>query len=305
MSFKRLSVLTALLSMISSGCSQALFFVANAPTAFEKFSRATDLAYGSSPRQRLDIYAPSKQRATQPQMQNTVQGKPVIVFVHGGGWNSGDKSLYKFVGAALAQQGYIAVLPNYRLYPQVHFAEQMQDVAQAMVWAHRHASEWGGDPQRLFIMGHSAGAHLAMMLALNPQYLAAAGGTSNFVQGVIGLAGPYNFIPFTFDYMFDLFGPPENYPATQPINYVSKAAPPVLLIHGRRDRTVDPRNTITLFVALQAAGADVRVEYFDKADHSDLMASFSAVARDRFPVMAELRRFIDHAPPRVLSSSAE
>lgn len=285
-SFKNFPLLTALLGLFSSGCSQLAFVAANVPASFGGYTRLRDVAYGAMPRNTLDVYRPAHSGAA-----------PVVVFFHGGGWNAGDKSLYKFVGAALAEQGYVAVVPNYRLYPQARFAEQMQDSAQAVSFVQRHAAEWGGDVQRVYVMGHSAGAHLAMMLGVNDSYLAAAGGSTRALRGVIGLAGPYNFLPFTYDYMPDLFGPEANYRATQPIHFVHADMPPVLLMCGRRDRTVDPRNTITMDVALRSAGARVTTVWFDKAAHADMVAALSIPARDRFPVLAALREFIASTAP--------
>jgi acetyl esterase/lipase len=269
------------IALCSSACSQLAFFAANAPASFGDYSRQRDLTYGESPRNQLDVYLPAKP-----------QGAPVVIFFHGGGWNSGNKDDYKFVGAALAEQGYIAVLPNYRLYPQVKFPTFMDDAAQATAWVHTHLHEWGGDAQRLYLMGHSAGAHIAVLLALNAQYLQQAGMRTTALCGVIGLSGPYDFIPFSFDYMFDLFGPPERYPASQPINYVRADAPPLWLAHGTADHTVDPGNTTRLARALLAIGAQVQSKAYTDASHSDLVAGFSRPARKRLPVLHDVVQFI-------------
>ncbi|MGE0115348.1 MAG: alpha/beta hydrolase [Steroidobacteraceae bacterium] len=270
------------MAAFSSACTQLAFLTANVPASFGDYSRTRDLAYGAMSRNKLDVYLPAKPQAA-----------PVVVFFHGGGWNSGDKADYKFVGAALAEQGYIAVLPNYRLYPQVKFAGFMQDAAAAVAWVHMHAAEWGGDVRRLYLAGHSAGAHIAVMLALNEQYLQAAGMSAGDLRGVVGLAGPYDFLPFRYGYMNDLFGPADRYAQSQPINYVRATAPPLLLLQGMQDRTVAPGNTVNLTKALTATGASVTARYYQHADHGDLVAAFSIPARRRVPVLEALRQFID------------
>lgn len=275
-------LLSSGLALVSSACSQLAFLAANIPALFGDYSRRTDLSYGQAQRNRLDVYLPKQSGGA----------TAVVVFIHGGGWNSGDKSHYKFVGAALAELGCLAVLPNYGLYPQVQFPTFMQDVAQAVAWVGMHAVEWGGNPQRLFLIGHSAGAHLAVMLALNEQYLRQAGMSSNDLRGVVGLAGPYDFLPFKYGYMQDVFGPPERYAQSQPINYARADAPPMLLLQGMEDKTVAPNNTVNLTKALSALGAPVTAKYYPQADHGDLVAAFSIPARKRLPVLDEIQQFI-------------
>jgi acetyl esterase/lipase len=253
----------------------------NVPASFGDYSRQRDLAYGELPRNTLDVYLPAKPA-----------GAPVVVFFHGGGWNSGDKADYKFVGAALAEQGYVAVLPNYQLYPRVKFPTFVQDAARAVVWVRAHLHEWGADPQQVYLMGHSAGAHIGAMLTLNTDYLQAVNVDPKSIRGFIGLAGPYDFIPFKYDYMFDLFGPAERYAQSQPINFVRADAPPMLLLHGMQDKTVAPYNTEHLVAALTKTGAKVTAQYYPKANHSDLIAALSIPARGRVPVLAAVKEFI-------------
>ncbi len=278
-------LLTSGMALFSSACTQLAFLGANIPASFGDYSRDRDLAYGKEPRNKLDVYLPA-----------TSGRPPVVVFFHGGGWNSGDKADYKFVGAALAEQGYIAVLPNYRLYPRVKFPVFMQDAAQAVAWVQEHLQDplqnWCADAQRVYLMGHSAGAHIAVMLALNTSYLQQVGISATTLRGVVGLSGPYDFIPFTYDYMFDLFGPPARHAESQPINYVRADAPPMLLMHGLHDRTVGSHNTVNLTQRLKAVGAQVTTEYFSEADHADLVAAFSIPARRRLPVLQRVREFI-------------
>lgn len=275
-------MLASSLGLLSTACAQLAFVAANVPASFGEYSRRRDIVYGEQPRNTLDVYLPAH-----------AKDAPVVVFFHGGGWNSGDKDNYKFVGAALAGQGYIAVLPNYRLYPQVKFPAFMHDAARAVAWVKSQLSSWPADPQRVYLMGHSAGAHIAALLALDGEYLAEVAMSSNELRGVIGLAGPYDFIPFSFGYMYDLFGPPERYPASQPINYVRADAPPMFLAHGTQDRTVVPANTAHLAAALRRVGVAVQTREYAGASHSDLVAALSIPARKRLPVLADIGKFID------------
>jgi len=279
-------ILLILLTLLN-GCSSLTFLAANTPAAFGKYSRLANQGYADQPRNKLDVYIPSAPHAK----------VPIIIFVHGGGWYEGDKANYKFVGALFAEQGYVAVLPNYGLYPQVKSPVFVQDIAKSIAWVRMHASEWGGDINQIYLMGHSAGAQIVMMATLDNEYLQAVGGNSHWLSGVIGLAGPYDFIPFTYPYMNDLFGPPEHFPASQPINYVRADAPPLLLIHGLQDHTVAPTNTRSLYEAISKAGGKVQVEYFEKATHSDLIAAFSFVRGRKPPVMAEIKKFIEQNEP--------
>jgi len=276
-----------------SGCTSFSFFAANTPASFGHYTRLPNLAYGNATRNKLDVFKPD----------GTDHDVPIVIFIHGGGWDSGDKAQYKFVGAAFAEQGYVAVLPNYGLYPQVRSPVFLQDVARAIVWVHQHAAEWRGDVNRIYLVGHSAGAHIAVMLALNAEYLQHAGGDAQWLKGVVGLAGPYDFLPFTYPYMNDLFGPPERFAESQPINYVRPDAPPMLLMHGLRDHTVAPTNTRQLHDAMAKLGVNVPVEYFQDATHADLLAAFSFIRNRKPPVMASIKQFIDHGPAASTLSS--
>ncbi|HEX2583750.1 MAG TPA: alpha/beta hydrolase [Steroidobacteraceae bacterium] len=269
---------------ILSGCTSFSFFAANTPASFGHYSRQQNVSYGEKSRNKLDVYRP----------EGIDHSVPIVIFIHGGGWDSGDKAQYKFVGAALAEQGYVAVLPNYSLYPQVKFPAFLDDAARAIVWVHSHAAELNGDVNQIYLVGHSAGAHIAVMLALNEAYLQHAGGDAHWLKGVVGLAGPYDFLPFTYPYMNDLFGPPDRFAESQPINYVRPDAPPLLLMHGLRDHTVAPTNTRQLHDAMARLGVNVPVEYFPDATHADLLAAFSFVRSRKPPVMASIKQFIDH-----------
>ena len=278
----RRTALTGVLTLLTAGCSRVLFFAANAPAVFGPYKRHANLAYGTDAQHHVDVYVPD-QPAQSP--------RPVIVFWHGGRWETGDKSDYRFVGAALAESGYVAVIANYRHYPQVKMPGFMDDAARAAQWTAAHAAEFGADPNRLFLMGHSAGAHIAALLALDPRYLRAAGATPG-IAGVIGLSGPYDFLPLLEADVQDMFGPPDLYPESQPINYVRSDAPPMLLVHGLKDETVWPRNSRNLASALGARGVPVTLKLYPKLVHADTVGALSAPIRGRAPTLADIQAFI-------------
>ena len=246
-------MLASLGAVAAAGCSRLAFVAVNVPAAFGSYRRHADLRYGTDPQHRVDVYVPDKD-ASEP--------RPLIVFWHGGRWSSGDKADYRFVGAALASLGYTAVLANYRLYPEVKMPGFMDDAARAALWAAGHAGEFDADPHRLYLMGHSAGAHLAALAALDPRYFAAAGSGKPPVAGVIGLSGPYDFLPLREADVQDMFGPPPKYPDSQPINFVRAGAPPMLLVHGLEDDTVLPKNSRNLAAALRACDVPVTLKLY-------------------------------------------
>jgi acetyl esterase/lipase len=280
----RRAALSWLLATATAGCSRAAFFAVNLPAIFGSYTRHADLAYGDGPQHRLDVYVPHKPGAP----------RAVVVFWHGGRWSFGDKRDYRFVGAALTELGCVAVLPNYRHYPEVKMPGFMDDAARAAQWAGEHAAGYGADPQRLFLMGHSAGAHMAALLTLDRRYLAAVAPPAGRprIAGMIGLSGPYDFLPLQEADVQDMFGPPRLYPESQPINFVRADAPPMLLVHGLKDDTVLPKNSRNLAAALQALGVPVTLDLYAKLSHADTAAALSAPLRGRAPILAAIGAFI-------------
>jgi acetyl esterase/lipase len=279
----RRTVLAGLSALFLEGCERLGLFAANAPAVFGSHKRHANIAYGPQPQHRLDVYVPDRAAAS----------RPVVVFWHGGRWRWGDKADYRFVGAALAGCGYLAVVANYRHYPQVKMPEFMDDAALAALWAETHAGEFGGSRERLYLMGHSAGAQLASLVTLDPRYFAAHGGAAPHIAGVIGLSGPYDFLPLLEADVQDMFGPPDLYPQSQPINFVRADAPPMLLIHGLRDETVRPKNSINLAAALGAAGVPVTLKLYPKVSHSDTVAALTTLLRGRAPTLSDIKGFVD------------
>jgi len=279
----RRTALAELGAVLAAGCGRVEFMAANVPATFGAYRRHPNISYSADPQHRLDVYVPD-QASTGP--------RPLVVFWHGGRWKFGDKADYRFVGAALAELGYVAVLPNYRHYPSVKMAGFMDDAARAGEWAAAHAGEFGADASRLYLMGHSAGAHMAALVSLDPRYFAAAGRPGPPIAGVIGLSGPYDFLPLLEPDVQDMFGPPQNYPDSQPINFVRPDAPPMLLVHGLMDETVRPKNSRNLAAALRACGVPVTLKLYPKVAHGDTVAALSLPARRRAPTLTDIEAFI-------------
>ncbi|QYE34211.1 alpha/beta hydrolase [Polymorphobacter sp. PAMC 29334] len=249
--------------------------------------RIDGAAYGSDQRQRLDVYAPAD--ATAP--------LPVVIFFYGGGWNSGYRGGYAFAARAIAARGFVVVVPDYRLVPQVRFPAFIDDGAAAVRWTVDHIAASGGDPKRIAVAGHSAGAHIAMMLALDGRYIAAAG-ASGAIKAVVGLAGPYDFLPFDQPSAIAAFGKAPDPRATQPISFVRADAPPALLLTGDADDVVRPRNSRALAAALRLKGAKVEEKEYPGVGHVGLLLALSKPFRGKADVLDTMTSFLRRTLPR-------
>jgi acetyl esterase/lipase len=236
--------------------------VLNAITPTGGVTITKDIRYGDLDRQKLDIYRPD---------DNTTH--PVIMFIYGGAWNSGSKSIYPFVAATLARRGNVVVVPDYRFYPEVKYPVFLEDNAKAFAWTVAHAQSYNGN-DRFFLMGHSAGAYNAAMLALDPKYLQQAGTSRDRIAGFIGLAGPYNFLPIVDPEVIAVFGSTDD-PSTQPITYVDANAPPMLLLAGADDTTVKPQNTVSLGARVNEAGGRATVNIIPGTGHIGLILAIA------------------------------
>ena len=255
----------------------------NALTPTNDVIKTADIPYGPDPRNQLDIYRPR------------VAGDdfPVVVFFYGGSWNGGSRKTYDFVGEALASRGIVAVIADYRVYPQVRYPSFIEDGAQAVAWTARHIKDYGGDYKHLFVMGHSAGAYNAAMVALDPSYLKAFGMQPADLRGWIGLAGPYNFLPIEDKDVRPVFFYPDSPPSSQPINHVSAGAPPALLIEATKDKVVNPaQNTGQLAAKLRAAGVPVQEQYYDGVGHATLVGAMARPLRSLAPVLDRVVAFV-------------
>ena len=246
---------------------------------------ARGIAYGPEQRQQLDVWVPTRRRHKGERL-------PVVVFFYGGGWNSGSRSDYGFAGAAFAGQGFVAVVPDYRLVPAVRFPGFVEDGALALRWARDHAESFGGDPDRITVAGHSAGAYIGAMLALDRRWLKQASVSPAVVKGGALLAGPYDFAPFTESRGRSAFGHWPTPHETQPISFVRKGAPPLLLAHGTADRVVFPRNSRHLAERLEKAGAPVTLKLYAGASHTDLVVALARPFRRKLGVLADCAAFL-------------
>lgn len=267
-------------ALLAPACSPLRTFDALVPKDAGSTQVAHDIGYGKGPRRRLDIYAP-----TSPP---TGRLRPVIVFFYGGNWSSGTRSGYAFVGRALAAKGFVTMVPDYRLVPEVRYPAFVEDGAAAVRWAEAHAADYGGDPRRIVLVGHSAGAYIAGMLAVDERWL---GADRAAVRGFAGLAGPYDFAPFDVAASRNAFGAWPRPAETQPITWAGSADPPALLLVGDADETVQPRNSEALAAKLKAAGVPVRVVHYPKLGHVGMITSIARPLRGKAPVLEDVAAF--------------
>lgn len=250
------------------------------------FRLSEGVAYGPGQRQQMDIYMPWR----------TV-GAPVVVFLYGGSWRSGSRIDYRFVGDALASRGFVTAIADYRLYPQVSYPVFLQDSAQAVAWLAEHCVAYGGDPGRIYVVGHSAGAYNAAMLALDPRWLAAHGGSPCMLAGWVGMAGPYDFLPIETRSVRPVFHYPHTPADSQPVAHAHGSSPPALLMVGSADKVVDPRrNTDGLAKALSVVGANVEVIRYRGLGHELLVGALARPLRWRAPVLDDLCAFLGNHP---------
>ncbi|MGQ2981151.1 MAG: alpha/beta hydrolase [Polaromonas sp.] len=269
-----------------SGCSASGALNALVPS--DSYTLRAGVAYGPEARQRLDVYLPLERRTP----------GPVVVFFYGGSWTTGERATYRFVGEALASRGIAVVVADYRLSPAVKYPVFLQDSAQALRWTRDHLGELGADPRRLFVMGHSAGAYNAAMLALDARWLAGAGLQPAQLAGWIGLAGPYDFLPIgnrDVQVAFEWPGTPAD---SQPMVHASNNSPPALLLAARGDSTVNPvRNTEALARRLQAAGVPVGLQVYERVSHVTLVAALATPLRGLAPVLDDIDAFVRQPRP--------
>lgn len=248
------------LAPIISACSSTGLVVLNGVVKAENPRQITkNVAYGEQAWQRLDVY-PSKSQAA----------APVVIFIYGGGWDSGKKSQYAFAANAFVKRGYTVVVPDYVKYPEGKFPAFVEDGAKAFEWTKKAIAEYNGDPNNVFIVGHSAGAHTGALLATDAHYLADLGLNKSDIRGFAGMAGPYGFTPEAAKYVA-VFKPETNYPKMKAINFVDGSEPPMLLIHGMRDRVVGVQNKDTLLKKLNQAGVKTHDIEYQGVSHIGLL----------------------------------
>jgi acetyl esterase/lipase len=270
--------LVPFVALVLSGCAPVE--VLNAITPSWSYAATTNLPFGTDARQSLDVYRPAN-----------ANHAPVIIFFYGSRWEGGDKKDFRFVADAFTSKGYVVVIPDYRIYPQVTYPAFVTDGAAAVRWAYDHVAQSGGDPQRMFLVGHSSGAHTALMLALDAHYLRDAGVPNSSVRGTVGLAGPYDFLPFDPDIKL-IMGPEAVWPDTQPINHVRGDAAPLLLLQGDADDIVGPKNATSLEDKQRAAGGAVTRINYPGIDHYRILLALAAPLRFLAPVLSDVTAWL-------------
>ena len=281
----RVIAIAALSAALTACANEALLVPLNWSGQGERIVVTTDLTYGADERQNLDVYRPADAR-----------NAPVMLFWYGGSWQHGANDYYGFVGAALARQGFVAILPNYRIAPNHPFPAFVEDAASAVRWARDHVAEYGGDPDRVFISGHSAGGHSALMLALDPRYLRAVGMAPQDLAGAVSLAGPTGLENLRGASLKGVFPLEMPYAAFSPIALAPSsagAAPPFLLIVGLDDDVVRPNNVARLADAIWAGGGAVTVRAYPDTGHLGVLLGFSDLFAGTGKAVADIARFAD------------
>jgi acetyl esterase/lipase len=263
--------------LLLGGCTPLGAFNALVPKDGGAQRVASGLPYGEGPRRMLDVYAPPG-----------AKDRPVIVFFYGGSWNTGERARYSFLGRALAARGFVTVVPDYRLVPEVTYPGFVEDGAAAVRWVRENAKNYGGDGERIVLAGHSAGAYIAAMLAVDGRWL---GSDRAAVRGLVGLAGPYDFAPFTVASSQAAFGRWPKPAETQPVTWADASAPPSLLLTGADDTIVRPRNSDALAARLRAAGVAVEVKRYASIGHVGILTAVARPFRGKAPVVDDMATF--------------
>lgn len=282
-----LAALCVLLALAASAPSRALSVLV--PQGSHVLT--PDIFYGTDPRQRFDLYQPAAGTAA------PAAGFPMVVFFYGGSWTQGHKADYRYIGEALASRGIVTVVADYRLYPQVGYPHFLNDAAMALAQALRRASHWKVDATRVFVMGHSAGAYNAAMLALDARWLAGQDLSPQRLAGWIGLAGPYDFLPIQSATVQPVFHHPDTPLESQPLQHAGQSRLPAFLGAAPLDELVNPqRNTAQLAGLLQASGAPVTLKWYEGASHATLVGAFARPLRWMAPVLDDVVRFVHTTP---------
>lgn len=246
------------------------------------------LATGDHADQKLHIWGPKERSKSDPV-------RPVLMFVHGGSWNSGSPDSYGFVGRAFVEQGFVVVLAGYRLGEEGRYPGMIEDVARAFARVREEIDAYGGDPQNIVLAGHSAGAYNMMMVALEDKWLRPHSLSPSDIAGVVGISGPYDFLPLDSDSTIAAFGHVEDedaLKATQPINLIRGDAPPMLLIHGAVDTTVGLFHSKRMSRKVAAADGVVQLATYAQMTHADPLISIASPWRGRRDIVSQIAEFV-------------
>lgn len=255
----------------------------------------TGIAFGTHG-QKLDVWRPSG---------GARAGLPVLIFWYGGGWAHGTRDEYAFAARAYAKNGFVVVMPDYRKVPAIRFPAFLQDGAEAVKWTRDHVAEFGGDPDRVAVAGHSAGAYTVAMLALDQRWLRADGVDPHIIKAAVGLCGPYDFYPFTAKRAADAMQGAAEPVMTQPIHFARPDAPPMLLVSAGNDTQVKAHNASNLTARLKALGAPVTHLDYPGLSHENVAMALSKPFRGKAPVLADSVAFINAALARAPSPASQ
>jgi acetyl esterase/lipase len=286
-------LVAAIAALATAGCSPV--DALNVLVPDDGYVRHANLPFGPNPRLALDVYSPT---ASAP-----AHGRTVVLFFYGGSWRGGSRENYRFVGEALTSRGYVAVIPDYRVHPEAVYPTFVEDGAAALRWTTDNIARYGGNAERIVVMGHSAGAHIAALLSLDRSFLAAAGLPPAIIKGFVGLAGPYSFDPLEWRVTRAVFGHLQEPSIVRPVRYARADAPPMLLLHGDEDTTVGPYNSADMTAALRGVNAPVRHVVYKDVAHIGIVLALAAPFRDRAPTLDDTARFIDGLFPGAAPAS--
>lgn len=253
-----------------------------------------DILYGDKPLQDLDIYYPKPLAQAMQASSNIKHSYPMIVFVHGGSWESGNKEQYAFVGQSLAQAGYITAVINYRKAPEHVYPDYVEDTAQAIAWSYNNAADLHADPQRFAVIGHSAGAFNAIAAVANEDFLAPYNVSPSDISAVIGIAGPYSydFRQYGGSTAFADDATPDE---VMPDRHIKGQQPPYLFLTAENDKVVHERNTIKMTQALRDYGAAVETSEIKGASHATSIAAMASPLRWLNDVRVQVLSHLDKA----------
>ena len=254
------------------------------------------VAYGPAQRHQMDLYLP------QPKNDEAAALSPVLIYIHGGSWKTGSRTIYRFLGQAYAARGYCTLIPDYRLHPEGLFPGFVEDAARVVAWAKDHVEQYGGDPTRIVLMGQSAGAHIASLVTLSPRWLNSFGASPNDLRGFFGLAGPYSFYPPDYASIRDVFEHLEcledgakkderhvglHMDSARPIKQAHGHAPPIVLGHGTADKTVGIHESENLVAAIQEAGGTIKLHRYPRIGHIAIVLAIAWPLRFIAPVFRD------------------
>ncbi len=278
-------LLLLIITSLTTGCTK--FDILNATVPSCGYQRTVGLSYGSIPRQKLDVYRPRNCAA------HANPGSPVVIFFYGGYWTNGEKNDYGFAGEAITREGFVGVVPDYRLYPETTFPGFIEDGAMAVRWVHDHIDQFGGDPNRIYLMGHSAGAHTVALLTLDPVYFKNVGLNQDAIRASIGMSGPYNFVPDQWNAAaFNTTPGVISDPRIEPIHFANGHSKPILLMQGVHDEYIKPKDAQELAAAIQKHGGQAKVLLYPKLGHADMVLAMAWSFRWLGPVMHDVAEFI-------------